>query len=581
MVNGVPDYPCKLGYGFEQFEEWRPYQKESLERLLASPKRYLILEAPTGAGKSLIYTSLARLLGKRAVATVGTKSLQSQLVRDFPHMVEMKGRANYPCLLLLTLGKEGATAEECLHHSYGKECHLCYETSDNKGLPWLEEQFKRKCAYEARLCLYCPFRNEGCEYYEAKKRALSASFACLNISYFLNEANFAGAFADRDLLILDEADTVENHLRSFISLTISERQLKQWGFKPPAYKTKWESWREWAEEHLGAVQQKLEGATARLRTRNFTLADVKFRVGLERMARRFADFVKLVDQYWVFSSEENDRKWTFKPVLVSDYSGKYLFNHARRVLMTSATICDCRQFCRELGIPEEDTEHIQLPSLFPKEHRPVFYMPITALSRDNEEAEFPKVVEAVDTILDQYPSCKALCHTVSFARAKILLKLSRHSSRMLTHNTKNRLEILEQFMTSSEPLVLVSPSMERGLDLVGDLGRLAIFVKLPYGNLGDPQINKRVYAFPDGSRWYAWETARSLVQGSGRIVRSPSDWGLAFILDAEFSRLYQEYRNLFPLWWRDALHYLDFQKFAQKDRQLVLLGGVKMTHLGA
>ena len=52
--------------------------------------------------------------------------------------------------------------------------------------------------------------------------------------------------------------------------------------------------------------------------------------------------------------------------------------------------------------------------------------------------------------------------------------------RLITHDKENKTEVIEKFIKSDEPLVLISPSMGEGVDLPGDLCRFQIIYKLPF-----------------------------------------------------------------------------------------------------
>ena len=60
--------------------------------------KYIILEAPTGFGKSAVAIALALSLGSSYICT-STKDLQTQYSRDFPYIKAAKGKNNFPCLL--------------------------------------------------------------------------------------------------------------------------------------------------------------------------------------------------------------------------------------------------------------------------------------------------------------------------------------------------------------------------------------------------------------------------------------------------------------------------------------------------
>ena len=82
-------------------------------------------------------------------------------------------------------------------------------------------------------------------------------------------------------------------------------------------------------------------------------------------------------------------------------------------------------------------------------------------------------------------------HCNSYKIANYLKKELR-SKRILTHDSTNRDEILNKHLTSTEPTVLLSPSMTEGVDLKGDASRFQVIVKVPYPYLGDPIVRKRM-----------------------------------------------------------------------------------------
>ena len=69
-------------------------------------------------------------------------------------------------------------------------------------------------------------------------------------------------------------------------------------------------------------------------------------------------------------------------------------------------------------------------------------------------------------------------------------------------------------------MVLISPSLTEGLDLKEDLGRFSIFVKVPYPFLGDEWVKRRLEL---SDEWYQRQAFQNIVQGGGRVVRTPDD----------------------------------------------------------
>src|SRR5690554_5086926 len=168
------------------YRAYRPGQREAIEAArdaFAAGKRFVVIEAPTGSGKSGIAVTLAHESASAFVVTA-QKLLQDQYVRDFPDLALMKGRANYPCLIAPT----HAAAAPCLAGRKLPEC-------------------------------------EECPYFTAKDVAIAANSTTMNYAYYLAELNYSGGFGERDLLVLDEAHNAEAALMNFAQVTISDALL--------------------------------------------------------------------------------------------------------------------------------------------------------------------------------------------------------------------------------------------------------------------------------------------------------------------------------------------------------------------
>ncbi len=514
--------PDKLGLP-EKFNSWRPLQLVSIVKIRQSEEYCFLLDAPTGSGKSLTGAAIQKMSGNRAVYLCTTKQLQDQLLADFPYARTLKGRGNYKCLNMPKLFPS-ISAEHCTN-SDKRPCH----------------------------------KQGDCPYMVAKLEAARAPLAVLNTAYFLSETNYVqkSLFRGTDMLIVDECDTIEDQLMGFIQFIITQKQLDRLDVPPPKFKTKFESWVEWAEptfRHFSIEHEKLlEVINAVDEWGTVPIESIRRAKDLEKLLSKLYSFIHNVDGSWVWYPE-NDR-WTFKPVWVSKYSEKVLWKNAKKVVGMSATILDPKQMDRNVGLSlhERTYQYYRLPSLFPKENRPVFFEPSANMTFKTMTAELPSLARAVDRILVKHFDEKILVHTVSYKIRDFLMNNLNHKGRLMSHSTGDRVERLEEFKKSREPRVLISPSMERGVDLPEEECRVVIIAKVPYPNLGDPQIKKRVYASRDGDHWYAHKAASTVIQMSGRAVRSENDKATTYILDEQFGRLHDKNKALFPEWFEEAL----------------------------
>jgi Rad3-related DNA helicase len=506
------------------FAAYRAGQREAIDRArdaFASGKRFVVIEAPTGAGKSAMAVALAREANSAFVLTA-QKLLQDQYVRDFPDLAPMKGRANYDCLVAPT----HAAAAPCIAGRRFPEC-------------------------------------EDCPYFTAKDRAIAADGAIMNYAYYLAELNYAGGFGPRDLLVLDEAHGTEAALMNFVQVTVDEPGLARAGvdLRIPS-----------PLDELGYFDF-AEDLAPRLMDRSFELEQELRKGGVSETAAvqqmqlkqwcdqlvgrlellresRYEDFVE-----WTVERAHRDRGvvLSFKPVTVASFAESYLFRFGERVLMMSATILDAPTFLRGLGIDPADAEVIDVPSTFPPENRPVVLRPAARLTRHVLDRELPKLVAAVAAIMDEHPDEKGVIHAHSYKIAGYLYANlpSDKRARLVTHHgSDGRDAALADHVLSDEPTVLLTPSMTEGIDLADDLSRWQVICKIPYPYLGDPQIAARKNVDP---AWYDWRTCLGIVQGYGRSVRSDSDYAVTYVLDADFPAWFTRQRARFPEWFVEAV----------------------------
>ncbi len=94
-------------------------------------------------------------------------------------------------------------------------------------------------------------------------------------------------------------------------------------------------------------------------------------------------------------------------------------------------------------------------------------------------------------------------------------------------------------------------SFGEGIDLPGArlIGAFIATLGLPQINLVNEQIRQRMDAiFGAGYAYtYLYPGIRKVVQAAGRVIRTPSDQGVIYLIDDRFAR--PEVMRLFPAWW--------------------------------
>jgi ATP-dependent DNA helicase DinG len=500
---------------------FREHQEEAIQFILDSDKRFVFLEAPTGSGKSLIAMTSGIAMGG-VTYSVHSKVLQTQITQDFPEAKSLFGRANYPCLFDDTLN-----------------CDSCFHA---KRTP-------------------CPFKGP-CTYEVEKKKVLAADLRILNYDLLLSECNYVGRFSCSQFNIIDEADNLENTLVNFTTLMFTGYALRRLGLTDLAEKlpkssknpaTLMSSWREFATVASARAQTII--ARLSYSIESTAVPDpsfIKERTQVVRLWEKIKLFQDNMDPSWVLDNSQAD-KYIFRPLwLTPDLAEQFIWRHAHRWVLTSASFLPINLECKRLGIPMDEVDYKCLPSNFPVERRPIHVEPVANLPAKTMDVEVPKLIARIQEILDAHPDVKGLIHAVSYKLAAAIMDGIK-SPRLMSHNGQDRQEALERFMQSSDPFVLVSPSMERGVSLEQDLCRFIIVAKAPFLSLGDRIVSARVYSSRLGNEWYSSSMLLSVLQMTGRAMRSADDYCESYILDSQFKRVYEKKPLSLPEWWRNGV----------------------------
>lgn len=505
------------------FKTYRAGQREAIasaREAFKRGKRFVVIEAPTGSGKSAVAVTLAREASSSYLLTA-QKILQEQYRRDFPDLALMKGRANYRCLVAPT----HAAAAPCIA---GRKFPQC----------------------------------DDCPYFRAKDVAMAAGKTLMNYAYYLAELNYSGGFSPRELLVLDEAHNAEAALMNFTHVTVSDVALTRAGIAERLPQLAEEvAYFDFAEDLVPLVRKRSRELEAQLKDEKLTEAALVRMQSKQWLDNQLGRLELLRD-----SRAEDDVEWvvecksgaegqtvTFKPVEVAAFAEPLLFSFAERVLMLSATILDAPTYLRSLGIELEEAEVIQVAQAFPAENRPIHLRPVARLTRFYLERDLPKLVQEIAALCDEHPRDKGVIHAHSYKIAGYIAQNlpKRHAERLVTHtSSEGRDSALEKHVSSLEATVLLTPSMTEGIDLADDLSRWQVICKIPYPYLGDPQIARRKSVDP---AWYDWRTCLTVVQAYGRSVRSTHDFAATYLLDADFPAFLSRQRKRLPEWFLEAI----------------------------
>lgn len=498
-----------------------------------SGKKFVILEAPLGIGKSAIAVTLSNYFygnsnaSKSSYIVTTQKILQEQYTRDFPYIASIIAKNNYQCANRVT----------------GVTCDM--------GLTMAKVLSKSKE-------VFVQYSN-NCVYRKDKKNFDESPISLTNLPYFLSHVD--SDLTHRELLVVDECHNIENVITEFAALNFNkyfvEDTLKiPW---PIRSGTTIDEFVRWIKEvyvvKLTDGFMSLDSKVSNMNSASY----LESTSGLGMM-KKLEDYKRRIDGVSIGLKKFNRNEWvmtvsatgdtaSIKPIFASKYTNNMLFKMANKVLMMSGTILDKNTFCTNIGIDPKDAEFLSLDSPFPIKNRPVFELPVGSMGRKSIDSTLPKLISVVKELLNHHPNEKGIIHCHTYKIAKYISDNIK-DERLLFHSSDDRVDVLNFHIKSKEPTVLVSPSFTEGIDLMGDKSRFQIIAKMPFPYMGDNYVKEKMNRVDN---WYNWQTLKTVIQSSGRSIRDYDDYAVTYILDSDWSFLKSKNIGMIPKWFKNAI----------------------------
>lgn len=488
--------------------DWRPGQRLAIRTGLSKRKPHVVIQAPTGSGKTAIAGALCQIDMRRTCVLTATNGLTRQYEDALPWLSVIRGASNYRCL--------AATSE--LRKYFRLVRDPASATCDDGP---------------CRSGVSCSLKENGCLYYDGYRDAKSRRTVLTNYAYFFAIHRFGQGLMPFERVILDEAHDVADQMMKASAIELARHHLR--GRKTPRTIRAWQQLATLLLSELPVEGAERDDERVRIR---------KLREQLKALTQ--------IDATWAWDQRYDVIE--FQPTVPRLLLPQLMPNLSRLTCVwLSATITPATLSL--LGIPDSDVEFHTMPSRFPVERRPIYIVKCVRVDSRMSDIERDYWIKTIDRIIATRRDVRGIIHTVSYARAEDIMRRSKYRDLMVTHapGLHNLDKALRYFRTSREPRIMVSPALTTGYDFKHDDARYQIIAKLPFPDTRSNIMKARAGATP---RYTDNLTMQTIVQTSGRINREDSDWGETFIVDNHAEWFLPKNSDLAPAWFNDALRFV-------------------------
>lgn len=525
---------------------------QAVDALVNKRVNHVIIEAPTGVGKSHIGLTIHQVIRDlvysaggaqfRTTISTPTKGLQDQYAKEqHVQLAILKGKRNYRCLIHPDIYYNAVQCRiQCRDGNCGRK--VCpYVQARN----FWTDGAELRCTNSAMLVELC---SSLCMP-EEKRSDMIILDECHKMPTTLLDHTIMSYDIEtlKGLHGLPNGKELESLMMSIIEMTKSYELGKLYTL-PDELVQIFDEMHGFVEDTLETLEELIKGDTL---TDNqvMKLGDI---IDTLHNLSDYCTIMSDTEAKTFIVHEKTETHILFKAVLPSDVSRFGVFRKADYFVHMSATICGIPSYAKSLGIRENDYVAITVENPIPIENRKINYLPVAKMTNNMGDFEMREFVKSLDEVLDFEGDKNGIIHTVSYDRAESIKKYSKHRDKIIIPRTRDALlQYQREASQQGRKIILASPAMEEGYDFKGDISRFQIIIKVPYAYLGDPLVAHVNSVDPSA---YFREAVLRIVQMSGRSVRGIDDWANTYILDKSFENLLARNPEYFPKWFVEAIY---------------------------
>jgi ATP-dependent DNA helicase DinG len=568
----------------------RPGQRDLTEAAaaaLAEP-HHLVVEAPTGSGKSLAYLAAVVASGKVAVIATATLALQDQLWRkDVPLVREhggvpfeaavLKGRSQYLCLARLRAAGGGDAlfderpgpefaAQLTRLERYAAET----DTGDAAGIDGIPPGAWRTVSCGPQECpgaARCPEGDE-CFAEQARVRADGASVIIVNHALYLAHlAAGGGVLPHHDVVVFDEGHALVDVATRALGCDLTAGGLRQLaarvrtagaGDADDLFRDadRLEDCLDDLEGRVdpteGRLAEVLAGAAERVAGLGGALRRESTEPRVAQAARLVASRLETLrhlqspvagEVAWVEGTDR--RTLRLAPIDVGPRLAERLFA-TRPCVLTSATLGPGPRFeplARRLGLdpdaacPSERGYAAQrINSPFDVRRQAILYVP-RALPDPRRPGWSDAATEELTALVAAAGGRALVLCTSRRAVERFAAALREQTGHpVLAQGDEVNAALLERFSAEETSCLVATRAFWQGVDVPGPACVLVVIDRLPFARPDDPleQARREAVEAAGASAFAAVDlpaAALTLAQGAGRLLRRTTDRGVVAVLD--------------------------------------------------